>query len=112
MELDEYHLMILRRPDKSPVFTEAALDELMISHLAYLDGLIERGVLALNGPVVNQPDVTMRGLSFYRTRTAQEAVALAEADPMVKAGRLRVDLMQFRTRPGSIAAPGNRITVD
>lgn len=112
MELDEYHLVVLRRPDSPPVLTEAELDELQASHLAYLNNLVDRGLLALNGPLVNQPDVTMRGLSFYCTRTAQEAMKLAEGDPMVKAGRLRVELMQFWTRPGSIVAPGNRLTVD
>lgn len=112
MELDEYHLVVLRRPDNPPVFTEAELDELQASHQAYLGNLADRGLLALNGPLENQPDVTMRGLSFYCTRTAQEAVELAEGDPMVQAGRLRVELMQFRTKPGSIATPGNRLTVD
>ena len=112
MELEEYHLVVLRRPENPPVFTEARLDELQASHLAYLNSLVERGLLALNGPLVNQPDETMRGLSFFRTETAQQAVELAEADPMVKAGRLRVDVMQFWTRPGSIVMPGNHITAD
>jgi uncharacterized protein YciI len=112
MELEEYHLVILRRPENPPSFTDVELDELQAAHLAYLDDLAARGLLALNGPLVNQSDVTMRGLSFYRTRTAQEAVDLAEGDPMVEAGRLRVELMQFWTRPGSIALPGNHLTVD
>ena len=112
MELEEYHLVLLRRPDNPPSFTEAELDELQASHLGYLDDLGVRGLLALNGPLVNQPDATMRGLSFYRTGTAQEAVELAEADPMVQAGWLQVELMQFWTKPGSIAMPGNHLTVD
>jgi hypothetical protein len=69
------------------------------------------GLSALNGPLVNQPDVTMRGLSFYCTETAHEAVRLAEGDPMVRAGRLRVELMQFWAKPGSIAVPGSPRTV-
>jgi len=112
MELEAYHLVLLRRPKNSPAFTEAQLNDLQTSHLAYLAELSERGLLALNGPLVNQPDVTMRGLSFYCTQTAQEAVELAEGDPMVRAGRLRVELMQFWTKPGSIAVPGSRMTVD
>ena len=112
MELDQYHLVLLRRPDEPPAFTEAELAELQTAHLAYLDKLGDEGLLALNGPLVDQPDETMRGLSFYRTRTAQEAVQLAEQDPMVRAGRLRVELMGFWTSSGSITAPGNRITID
>ena len=75
-----------------------------------LDGLAARGLLALNGPLLNQPDPTMRGLSFYCTETAHEALRLAEADPMVRAGRLRVELMQFWTKPGSIAVAGSPVT--
>jgi len=112
MELEEYHLVLLRRPESPPAFTKAQLDDLQAGHLAYLDKLGSRGLLALNGPLVNQPDVTMRGLSFYCTKTAQEAVELAEEDPMVRAGRLRVELMQFWTKPGSIAVPGSPMTVD
>lgn len=59
MELDEYHLVILRRPDDAPAFAEAQLDELQAAHLAYLDDLGRRGLLALNGPLENQPDVTV-----------------------------------------------------
>jgi uncharacterized protein len=111
MELEEYHLVLLRRPDNSPELTEAELDELQSRHLAYLDTLADRGLLALNGPVRNQPDATMRGLSFYCTETAHEALRLAEKDPMVRAGRLRVELMQFWAKPGSIAVPGTAMTI-
>jgi uncharacterized protein YciI len=111
MELEEYHLVLLRRPDNPAAFSEAKLDELQARHLAYLETLADRGLLALNGPLLNQPDVTMRGLSFYCTETAHEALRLAERDPMVRAGRLRVELMQFWARPGSIAVPGTAMTV-
>jgi hypothetical protein len=53
----------------------------------------------------------MRGLSFYCTKAAEEAMMLTEADPLVRAGRLRAELMQFWTKPGSIAVPGRRMTV-
>jgi len=43
--------------------------------------------------------------------TAHEAVRLAEGDPMVRAGRLRVEVMQFWAKPGSIAVPGSPRTV-
>ena len=111
MELEEYHLVLLRRPDNPPPFTDDQLDDLQADHLAYLDRLAARGLLALNGPLVNQPDPTMRGLSFYCTETAHEALKLAESDPMVRAGRLTVELMQFWTRPGSIAMPGSPMTI-
>lgn len=111
MELEAYHLVLLRRPDNPPAFSEAELDELQAQHLAYLDTLSDRGLLALNGPLRNQPDATMRGLSFFCTETADEALRLAERDPMVRAGRLRVEVMEFWAKPGSIALPGTPMTV-
>jgi uncharacterized protein YciI len=111
MELEEYHLVLLRRPDNPAALPEAQRDDLQARHLAYLDNLAGKGLLALNGPLLNQPDQTMRGLSFYCTRTAEEAMTLAEADLMVRAGRLRAELMQLWTKPGSIAVPGRRMTV-
>ena len=112
MQLEEYHLVLLCRPEDPPTFSDAELGELQTEHLAYLDRLVDRGLLALNGPLVNQPDVTMRGLSFYCTETAHEALRLAQGDPMVRAGRLRVELMQFWTKPGSIAMPGSPRTAN
>src|SRR5450631_1334768 len=111
MELEEYHLVLLRRPDNPPELSEAAPNELQTRRLAYLNTVADRGLLALNGPLRNQPDATMRGLSFYCTETAHEALRLAEKDPMVRAGRLRVELMQFWAKPGSIAVPGTPMTV-
>jgi len=111
MELEEYHLVLLRRPDNPPPFSEAELDDLQAKHLAYLGTLEARGLLALNGPLLNQPDATMRGLSFYCTETAHEALRLAENDPMVRARWLRVELMQFCAKPGHIAVPGTPMTV-
>ena len=111
MELEAYHLVLLRRPDNPPEYSEDELDELQRQHLAYLGTLADRGLLALNGPLLNQPDTTMRGLSFYCTETAHEALRLAERDPMVRAGRLSVELMQFCAKPGAIAVPGTPMTV-
>ncbi len=34
-----------------------------------------------NGPVRDQPDVSLRGLTFYRTGSLEQARQLAEADP-------------------------------
>lgn len=51
-------------------------------------------------------------LDEYHKRTAQEAVGLAEGDPMVKAGWLSVELIQFRIARGSIRTPGNPLNDD
>ena len=103
---------MLRRSEDSPNFTDEELDDLQRHHLAYLFGLQDRGVLALNGPVLEAVYPDLRGLSFYATATPEEALDLASADPMVRAGRLRADLMTFMTRPGHIVQPGTPVTIE
>lgn len=111
MELERFFLVILKRPDVRPDLEEAEVDRLQQAHLDYLLGLREQGVLALNGPLLDQPDPTLRGLSFYRTSTAEQARAFAEADPMVQAGWFVFDLMTFLSRPGELVRTGTPITL-
>ena len=112
MELEQFFLVILRRPATPPDLVDTDLDALQQAHLDYLMGLRDKGVLALNGPLRDQPDQTMRGLSFYRTATAAEARRHAVADPMVRAGWLTFDLMTFLTRPGELVRPGLAVTLE
>jgi uncharacterized protein YciI len=112
MELEQFFLVILKRPDVRPELPEHEVDELQRAHVAYLLSLREQGVLAMNGPLKDQPDPTLRGLSFYRTKTAEEAQAYAAADPMVQAGWFVFDQMTFLSRPGEIARSGHPITID
>ena len=44
------------------------------------------GHVVTNGPVVEQPDPSLRGLTFYRTGSVEESRRLAEDDPAVRAG--------------------------
>ena len=64
-----------------------------------------------NGPVSDQPDPSLRGLTFYRTGSLEEARRLAEADPAVRAGRLAVDIMIWYCPPGTMREPGRAVTV-
>ena len=112
MELEQFFLVILRTPDTPHGLSDPERAEVHQAHLAYLMGLREKGVLALNGPLRDQPDPTMRGLSFYRTATADEARACAEADPAVRAGVFTFDLMTFLSRPGEVVRSGQAITLD
>jgi uncharacterized protein YciI len=112
MELERFFLVILRAPAVRPELPEHEVDRLQQAHLDYLMSLREKGVLALNGPLVEQPDPTMRGLSFYRTETADEARAFADADPMVQVGWFVYDQMMFLSRPGELVRAGQPITLD
>lgn len=109
MDLHVYQLIFLRRGDNPPRLDEAASAKLQRDHLAYLFGLAEQGVLAVNGPVDEQGDSDLRGVSVYRCGSVAEARALAEADPAVRAGRLKVDAMAWWNKPGSIAMPAQLV---
>jgi uncharacterized protein YciI len=111
MELEKYFLVTLRRPAEHPDLSADEVAELQIGHLAFHDRLRRQGVLAFNGPVRDGPDATLRGLACYRTATAEQALEHAQGDPMVSAGWLAAEAMEFWTQPGAIARPGIPFTV-
>jgi hypothetical protein len=87
---DEHTIVFLVRPPDAPDFTEEELDRLQVEHLTHLRDLKRRGLLIANGPLVDQTDERLRGVSIYGVPLA-EALQLANADPMVRARRLAVD---------------------
>jgi uncharacterized protein YciI len=111
MDLESFELVLLRRPDTAPALDEESLQRIQREHLEYYRALRESGDVATNGPVLDQPDESLRGLSFYRTGSLSRARELAEADPAVLAGRLVVDVMTWLCPPGSMRQPGHLITL-
>jgi uncharacterized protein YciI len=103
MELDALELVLLRRPPDAPAYDEATLERIQKEHIEYHAGLREAGHVVTNGPVIDQPDESLRGLTFYRTGSLSEARRLAEADPAVRAGRLAVEVMHWYCPPGTMA---------
>jgi uncharacterized protein len=97
---DEHTVVFLVRPPDAPTFTEEELDRLQVEHLTYLRELKRRGVLITNGPLAEQTDERYRGISIYDV-PLEEALALARADPMVRAGRLAVDGARWMTQSGT-----------
>jgi uncharacterized protein YciI len=108
-DLERFQLVLLRRPAGAPEYDAATLDRLMAEHLAFLDGLRERGLTATHGPVLDQPDPSLRGLVLYRVGSVDEALALGAEDPLVIAGRLELEGMTFLCPPGGFTAPGHPI---
>ncbi len=93
---DEHTVVLLMRPSGAPTFTEEELDRLQVEHLTYLRDLHRRGVLIVNGPLSDQTDERLRGISIYGVPLA-EALELARADPMVRAGRLEIHGARWST---------------
>jgi uncharacterized protein YciI len=101
---DVFTLVLLRRAPNAPQMSEEQLDALQARHLAYRADLRRQGVLVVNGPLGEQSDVTMRGLSIYACDLA-EAARLSDGDPSVQAGRLMYDVMEWWVAAGTIAFP-------
>jgi hypothetical protein len=101
---DVYTLVLLRRPTDAPEMSDEALDELQARHLAYRAELKHRGILVANGPLGEQSDPSMRGLSIFACDLA-EAARLSDGDPSVQAGRLAYDLMEWWVAAGTFAFP-------
>jgi uncharacterized protein len=101
---DVYTIVILRRPPNAPAMSDEELDVLQARHLAYRSELRERGILVVNGPLGEQTDVSLRGLSIFAC-SLEEAARLSDADPSVKAGRLSYDLMEWWVAAETLAFP-------
>ena len=101
---DVYTLVLLRRPPDAPEMSDAELDALQARHLAYRAELRQQGVLVVNGPLGEQSDVALRGLSIFACGL-EEAARLSDGDPSVQAGRLVYDLMEWWVAAGTLAFP-------
>ena len=85
------------------------VDRIQAEHLAYLGSLRQAGHIVTNGPVLEQPYESLRGLVFYRVGSLDEARRLAEQDPAVQAGRLAVEVMAWWCPAGSMTRPGRPV---
>lgn len=104
-EMESFQLVLLRRgPAWTPEVTPA-VEALQKQHLAHLEAMHEAGKMLIAGPLGDQADPTLRGVCLYRVGSVDEARALAEQDPAVKAGRLKVEAMSWWVGKGYLAFP-------
>ncbi len=101
---DVYTLVLLRRRPDAPAMSDEELDALQGRHLAYRAELGRQGVLVVNGPLAEQSDDSMRGLSIFACDPA-EAARLSDLDPSVQARRLTYDLFEWWVGAGRLAFP-------
>ena len=78
---------------------QATAQQMQRQHLDYMDGQAKIGKLVLAGPL-NAPKTNKRGLIAYREANMAAATERASQDPMVKAGRLAVELYEWRIPRG------------
>ncbi len=104
-EFETFQLVLLVRPADRKEIPRAEAEAIQAQHLAHLTRMAESGKMMVAGPFGDQSDPSLRGACLYRVATAEEARALAEADPAVKAGRLRVEVVTWYVGKGYLAFP-------
>jgi len=104
-EFERYQLVLLRRAPDAPKLADAALEKLQAEHIGHLEKMAAAGKMLVAGPFDEQPDPSLRGLCLYRVGSVEEARKLASEDPMVKAGRLRPEVMIWMTEKGALQFP-------
>jgi len=69
---------------------EKAADSLQTLHLGHLGRMYEAGYADISGPFGDDGDI--RGITIYNVPTLQMADSLANLDPAVQAGRLKIEV--------------------
>jgi uncharacterized protein len=101
MQFDRHTLVLLvRRPD-APELTDDEAAELQDRHLAYRAALRDRGYLICGGPLVDQEDERLRGISIMLC-DPETARRLSDDDPAVRAGRLAAEVMTWMVPAGNV----------
>lgn len=96
--MQKYFIVFLKSGESRSQSAEEAA-ALQKQHLAYLGNLYNKGIINLNGPTDGEGEI--RGFSVYNVPTAEQARRLASADPMVKAGRLKIEVHPWWLAKGS-----------
>ena len=101
---DVYTVVVLRRPPDAPEMSDEELDLLQARHLAYRAELRQQGLVVVNGPFDEQTDESYRGMSIFACDPV-EAARRSDVDPLVVAGRLAYDVMEWWVGAGSLDFP-------
>ncbi|EAR02948.1 YciI family protein [Maribacter sp. HTCC2170] len=89
MLMQQYFIAFLKRgPNRSQ--NKAESDSLQTMHMEHLGRMYEEGYADISGPFGDDGDI--RGITIYNTPTLEIADSLANMDPMVKAGRLVIEI--------------------
>jgi hypothetical protein len=102
VEFDQFTIaLLILRPD-APELDDDAASALQDAHLNHLAELHEAGHLLAAGPLRGDPDERFRGLSIFAV-DPEQARALSERDPAVRAGRFAVEILPWMVPGGAVA---------
>ena len=98
--MQKYFMVFLMRGDKALELDSTQLADIQKGHLNHLSNLAKAGKICMAGPF--DEDTDFRGIAIYtNVKDKEEVRMLAEADPAVKAGRLKVVVRPWWAAKGS-----------
>lgn len=97
-EMTTYYVGLIYRGPKWTPQTTPQVEQLQKEHLANIRRLGRMGKLILAGPFTD--DTNLRGMFVFEVGSLKEARLLCHTDPMVKAGRLVVELHPWYSDAG------------
>lgn len=95
--MQQYYVVFLKA-GKNRSQDSIEVSRLQEQHMAHLTRMYNEGYTSLTGPMGD--DGELRGIVIYNTPTQRQADSLARLDPMVKAGRLEVEVRPWWTAKG------------
>lgn len=104
-EMEAFQLVLLMRAPTWKKLPDSEASALQSAHLAHLEKMWKAGKAVVCGPFDQQQDPAFRGGCVYAVKTADEARQLASADPAVKAGQVRVEVMTWWVGKGFMTFP-------
>jgi uncharacterized protein len=97
-EMKTYYLVFLKKgPNRNQ--DSITVSKLQSQHMAHLNKMADEGKMDICGPLMDDDDI--RGVCVYNVASKEEALKLASEDPMVKAGRLTVEIHPFYSAKGA-----------
>ena len=96
--MQEYFMVFLKK-GKNRTQSKKVADSLQRLHLDHLGKMYDLGYADISGPFGDLGDI--RGVTIYNVPTIQIADSLANLDPMVKAGRLEIEMHPWWAAKGN-----------
>jgi uncharacterized protein len=103
LPMAQYQFAFLTRGPKWTPERTPETAKIQEGHMANINRLYEEGKLHAAGPFADDGD--LRGVFVFKVGSIEEARALSETDPAVKAGRLALDLHPWMIAEGLIPKP-------
>ncbi|WP_224744309.1 YciI family protein [Pontibacter aquaedesilientis] len=97
-QMKTYYMALLKKGPYQPTDT-AEINSIQRGHMAHIQKMAADGKLVMAGPFLDNGD--LRGVFIFDVASLEEAKALTEADPAVKAGKLIMELHPWMSQRGT-----------